>query len=86
MRNRTESQPLLLGAAGKQAEKGRRSKYGGGGQKSSHFPENIVLNRLYSFISSTWKATVAAIARKLTMMTPVKNLELNTFASSFTLS
>jgi hypothetical protein len=29
---------------------------------------------------------VAAIARKLTMMTPVKNLELNTFASSFTLS
>ena len=79
MRNRTESQPLLLGAAGKQTEKGRRSKYGGGGQ-------NIVLNRLYSFISSTWKATVAAIARKLTMMTPVKNLELNTFASSFTLS
>ena len=53
MRNRTESQPLLLGAAGKQTEKGRRSKYGGGGQKSSHFPENIVLNRLYSFISST---------------------------------
>lgn len=48
------------------------SKYGGGGQKSSHFPENIVLNRLYSFISSTWKATVAAIAKKLTMMTPVK--------------
>ena len=34
MRNRTESQPLLLGAAGKQIEKGRRSKYGGGGHRA----------------------------------------------------
>ena len=34
MRNRPESQPLLLGAAGKQTEKGRRSKYGGGGHRA----------------------------------------------------
>ena len=76
---------LRLRAAGEQRQnaKDRRKESGGPDcpDRSGHLGPDMGWNRLYSFISSDWKTTVAPSARTVSMIMTVKNFELNTLSS-----